>query len=271
MRGVRPAVALCVWLGVALVGAASADTIQFQVEHQVYRVKGCVTFTDGEVLVPATACRDLLDGGLTWDGSVNTLIFHSAPVRLTFFAGKSRALVNGKEVQLTHRPELKRGKMYLPIGLLCLYTGAKMTRLAPDKIVIALNMFPKLTSPDQIKPLTIQVAGMPFKPEAYRCLPTFDQVRIWVSELADMLDGEVTWDRELRSAVLTVDGRRMVFFEDKDTAMLDGVPVKLSARPVLSKTKLLVPLDSTCEMLGRPLTQDSNEGPWQFLIGNPEG
>jgi hypothetical protein len=250
-----------------LVGAAHAKTMEFRVEDTIYTVNGCSTYKDGEILVPATACRAMLEGGLTWSETLQAVVFHHAPSRLTFFAGRNRVLINGEEQFLGHEAKLQGGKMHLPIGFLCEIVGAKLTRVAPDYAVIELGLFDHITSPAQRQGLQVQVAGAMFQPETYRALPTCDQLRVWADEVADMFDGEAEWDSELRAATLYIDNDTLVFFEDKDEGLLNGMPFELSRKPVLTKhTKLLIPLDSVCEMLGREYIQ---EGAWEILVGNP--
>ncbi len=83
-----------------------------------------------------------------------------------------------------------------------------------------------------------------------------------------MFDGEVEWDPELRAATLYIGNDILVFFENKDEGLLNGMPFEVSRKPVMTKTKLLIPLDSVCEMLGREYVQ---QGPWEILVGNPIG
>jgi len=263
-RGTVMKVALGAIALALLIGAAQARTITFTVEDKTYTAGGCVTFTDGEILVPATVCRDMLEGGLTWNDALNSVVFHAAPTRLTFVADRNRVLINGEETFLTHRPVLRGGKMFLPVGFICESVGATMARTSPTEVTLKLGVYPKITSPDERQPLTVKIAGTVSKPEVYRGLPTCDQLRVWATEVADMFAGEVTWDSELRAAILTIDKHKLVFYEDKKTGMLDGNAFELTRKPVMSKAKLLIPLDSVCEMLGRQYIQ---EGAWQLLIG----
>lgn len=251
-----------------LVGMAQAKTIEFRVEDTVYSISGCSAYPDGEILVPATACQTMLEGGLTWSDKLQAVVFHHAPSRITFFAGRNRVLINGEETFLDHAAELRGGSMYLPIGFLCEVVGAKLTRVSPDSAVIELGLFDHITSPDQRQGLVVQVSGAVFKPEVYRALPTCDQLRVWADEVADMFGGEATWDPALRAAILYIDNNTLIFFEGKDEGLLNGTPFELSREPVMTKAKLLIPLDSVCEMLGREYVQ---QGPWEVLIGNPVG
>lgn len=253
---------------IVLVGTAQAKTIEFWVEDTIYTVNGCSTYVDGEILVPATACEAMLEGGMTWSDTLRAVVFHHAPSRVTFFAGRNRVLLNGEETFLGHEAELRGGSMYLPIGFLCEVVGAKLTRTSPNSAVIDLALFDHITSPDQRQGLQVQVSGAMFKPEVYRALPTCDQLRVWADEVADMFDGEVEWDPELRAATLYIGNDILVFFENKDEGLLNGMPFEVSRKPVMTKTKLLIPLDSVCEMLGREYVQ---QGQWEILVGNPIG
>jgi hypothetical protein len=257
---------LCL-LGVALlVGAAQAKTITFTVEDQATTVKGCVPFTDGDILVPARSCAELLDATVEWDDTTEALVFASAPTQLTFFNDKNRVLLNGEEMFLTHKPQMSHGALLLPIGFLCETLGAKMSRTEPDAATLTLGQWTKMTAPEERKPLEIEVAGVAYNPETYRALPTCDQLRVAASEVAEMFGAEVTWDRELRAAIFKIDDHSVIFFEDKDKGLLDGVPVELTRKPVMSKVQLLVPLDALCEILKRPLDQVGFD---KFVVGEP--
>lgn len=258
--------ALCLLGCTLLAGVAQAKTITFTVEANAVKVAGCVPFTDGEMLVPATACADLLEATLAWDGDLEAVVFASAPTQLTFFRDKNRVLINGEEAFLTHKPQIARKSMLLPIGYLCETLGAKLSRTEPDAAEIKLGQWAKLTSPDERKPLEIEVGGVPFHPEAYRALPTTDQLRVGAAEAAEMFGGEVQWDRELRAAILTIDQHNIIFFENKDKGILDGAPVELSRAPVMSKVQLLIPLDSVCKLLNRSFDQT---GFAKFAVGEP--
>ncbi len=262
--GMRLTLAL---LGCALLASvAQAKTVTFTVEAETMTVAGCTAYTDGELLVPATACRDLLEATLAWDGDIEAVVFAAPPTTLTFFNDKNRVLINGEETFLTHKPRLVGGKMLLPIGYLCETLGAKLTRTAPGAAEIKLAQWPSLTSPSERKPLEIEVGGVPYTPEAYRALPTSDQLRVGAAEVAEMFGGEVQWDRELRAATLVIDEHHLVFFENKATGVLDGEPVKLSRKPVMSKVQLLIPFDSVCDLLGRSVDQ---VGAAKFVVGEP--
>ncbi len=265
-RGMVARLSLCVLACAFLAGAAHAGDMVFRVDDNVYHVSGCTTFTDGDMLVPATACRDMLEGGLTWNEELQAVVFHAPPTRLTFFRDKNRVLVNGEEMFLTHRPAMRGGRMWLPLGFVCESVGVKMTRVSPSSCVLSVGDFPGVTSPDERKPLEITVSGVRYTPETYRCLPTCDQLRIAAEECAEMFAGEASWDPELGAAILVVDGSRLVFFENKKTAMVDGMPFELSRKPVLSKVKLLIPFDSLCEMLSRGVDQ---VGAAEFVVGEP--
>jgi hypothetical protein len=265
-RGIWAKALVCILASLMLAGVAHASTIRFTVGANTTTVGGCTTYTDGEILVPATVCRDLLEGGLTWDGDLAAVVFHAAPARVTFVAGKFRVLIGGTETFLTHPAQLRGGRMYLPIGFLSECVGTKVTRTASSSVKLDLRAFPAITSPDERHPLEVKVAGIVHKAKVYRALPTSDQLRVSAEEVADMFDGEVTWDPELLAATVVIDGRKMVFVQDNKHALLDGMPFSLSRRPVLSREKLLIPLDSVCEMLHRQYIQ---EGAWDVQVGNP--
>jgi len=252
---------------VLLAGPAQAASVAFVIDSVVVKSNSAALCDDGEVLVPAQVAAEVVDGVLSQNDSLlQTCFMRANDTDLTFFVGKNRVLVQGRELFLTHGA-IRQGKFILvPIGFIAETVGTKLVRISNDRVLVERNRFaPSERTGDEH--LMITVNGVPYAPETWRALPTFDRLSVSAAEVAMMLDARLKWDPELVAAVFDVDGHTLILFQGKIHALIDGRPVALSRAPVLSKQKLLVPLDDVCWVLGRSLDQTTM---WAFAIGLPE-
>jgi len=249
----------------ALCAADSLAVFKFTVDGEAYEAPAIPIGTTGELLIPARAAAEFFDARLGWNEELGACSLDVHGTRVVIFNRKNKALINGYELFIPHAGMLKDEAMFVPLGFLAETVGAKLHRVAGDKVVIETERFKPRRNADPVA-LTVVVDGREYTPTKYRCLPTCDQLRIAATELAMMFQGEVTWDPDLGAAILVIDNRRLAFFAHRKFGMVDGEPFELSRPPLPSQGNLLIPLDSLCEMLGRPLVQD---GTWHFTVSSP--
>lgn len=249
---------------VFLAAPAQAGSVAFVIDSIVVKTDQAVLYEDGEIMVPTPVAAGIVEGALSQDDPVlSTSFLRANDVDMTFFVGRNRVLINGSEMFLAHEP-LARGKYVLvPIGFICETVGAKLIRVSHNRVLVERNRFAPVQRTGDER-LMVTVNGVPFAPETWRALPTFDKLDVSAAEVAAMLGAHLKWDPELGAAVIDVDGRSVILFQNKIHALVDGRPVALTRVPILSKQKLLVPLDDVCWMLGRSLDQTTM---WSFAIG----
>jgi hypothetical protein len=236
---------------------ANAGTVSFVLDGTVVKSDYVVTYPDRELLVPAPVAATVVDGVLALDDPViGACVLEANETVITFFMDKNRALINGDELFLEHKPIRRGGFWLLPMGFICEAVGCKLTWASESRIVAEPYRFEPRTDASSL-PHSIYVSGVPYAPHVFRCRPTHDQLDVSATDVSTMFGAVVTWDPELKAAVLKFADpiHKIVFFQNKNHALLDGRSVPLSRQPYYTNQMLLLPLEDLCGMLGFTVEQ----------------